>query len=1067
MSMNAKITFISAGAGSGKTHRLTQLLHEELQSGSVRASGVIATTFTKKAAAELRERVREHLLKQGSWGLSNAIGQARIGTVNSVCGKLIERFAFEAGESTELQVLEESQASLLLSRAIDAVLDEQAMRELLALSHRLGLEDEWKEALQTLVTQLRTNDIALGRIAGFAEQNCLALLSHFPAVTKQDLSQALLQAILAVLPVIELMASEGGKDVTKKYLQHLHVCTKGLQRGSLPWSDWVKLSKMKPEAALKAQVESITLLAERYGEHPQLQQDLRSYLKTMFRLAEQALENYRQYKQELGALDFADQEHLLLNLLDQPDVATVLRDELDLLMVDEFQDTSPIQLALFLKLASFAKKVYWVGDIKQAIYGFRGSDTELMLSIINALPKMGASKEVLPYSWRSRPELVNIVNAVFAPAFANSLTKNEVELSPRRAETMPKPAFGNWILHGKNVSDDVRAVACGVVQLVQSGYTIFDKSQKQLRSVRYGDVAILSRTHDGVVALAAALSAQGIPVATAQPGLLATPEVTLALACLRRLNDPTDTIATAEIVAMHDGLEPEVWVADRLRYLRKSNKPDQWMEVACEDHPVHPLLAKIVALRADLPVMSPTEALESVMAICHLPETVSAWSETGDRARVRLANLQALSELARHYEEVCQVGQMAASISGLLLWLGEQADSNQDMLAEPAVDAIRIMTHHAAKGLEWPVVILTDLAKDVNSRLWGISAQSTRPFDVQRPLADRFIRYWPWPFGKQRTVELAERIETTPMAAAFQASAIEESKRLLYVSMTRARDLLILARQRRKLSGEWLDTVAADWLLQDEESDSITLPSGEQVSAMRWELDAGSLATQQKEEGEGVLFGFGTVSSARDKMPLKFNPSQAASMSATAMDTVQLGEPLVLSSYEDKDVLGTAIHSCIALSFTDRQVPLSEGEVVRVLDGYGMQGAISTKLLTQRIQELHQWIAGRWPAVTAHAEIPVQSVLANGQILNGRIDLLLDTADGWILIDHKSSVLEQAKWSTLAPKYAAQMSAYASAIEKATGRKVVEAWLFLPVAGGCVRMSVGAMAEEVVIGFCA
>ena len=137
--MKANITFISAGAGSGKTHRLTELLHSELTAGGIRPSGVLATTFTKKAATELRERVREHLLKQGSFGLANAMGQARIGTVNSVCGQLIARFAFEAGMSTEQQVLEEVQASILLGRAIDAVLDGPAMGELLSLVRRLGL----------------------------------------------------------------------------------------------------------------------------------------------------------------------------------------------------------------------------------------------------------------------------------------------------------------------------------------------------------------------------------------------------------------------------------------------------------------------------------------------------------------------------------------------------------------------------------------------------------------------------------------------------------------------------------------------------------------------------------------------------------------------------------------------------------------------------------------------------------------------------------------------------------------------------------------------------------------
>ena len=177
--MKAHITFISAGAGSGKTHRLTEVLHRELTTGGVRPSGVIATTFTKKAATELRERVREHLLKQGSFGLANAMGQARIGTVNSVCGQLIARFAFEAGMSTEQQVLEEIQGEILLGRAIDAVLDGPAMSELLRLVRRLGLEpdlkdkykDNWRDDLKSLVDQIRSNDIRLAQVSAFAQTN--------------------------------------------------------------------------------------------------------------------------------------------------------------------------------------------------------------------------------------------------------------------------------------------------------------------------------------------------------------------------------------------------------------------------------------------------------------------------------------------------------------------------------------------------------------------------------------------------------------------------------------------------------------------------------------------------------------------------------------------------------------------------------------------------------------------------------------------------------------------------------------------------------------------------------
>lgn len=1051
--MKAHITFISAGAGSGKTHRLTDLLHHELATGEVRPSGVIATTFTKKAAAELRERVREHLLKQGKFGLSNAMGQARIGTVNSVCGQLIARFAFEAGMSTEQQVLEEVQASILLSRAIDAVLDRPAMRELLALVHRLGLEEDWKEALQSLVNQIRSNDIPLAKVAGFAQANADDLLSHFPKPTAQDLDAELLQAIRTAIPGVEATALAGGKKNTKTYLGLIKGFARNLERQVAAWSEWVKLSKEVPEAGLRSTIEPIAELAGRVAEHRGLHADVRRYLTLMLDLAAKALANYQAIKQELGALDFADQEHQLLGLLDQPEVAAVLDDELDLLMVDEFQDTSPIQLALFLKLARFAKKVYWVGDIKQAIYGFRGSDTELMHAILRELPDLGGTKEVLPSSWRSRPELVKAVNAVFSQAFTDSLPKDEVELKPERGEPLTGAALANWILGGKNVVQEASALASGVRKLIDSGYTIYDKRSKTLRPVRFGDVAILSKTNDGVKALAAALSAHGVSVATAQPGLLSTPEGTLALACLRRLNDPSDTVATAEIVSLADGLEPEVWVADRLRYLAKSGDAGRWLEQEIDGHPAHPVLKTISDLRATLPVLAPRESLATVIAACTLPEKVVRWTPNPDSARVRLANLEALIALSEQYEDLCRSGQHAASISGLILWLGEIAQQEKDMLAEPAIDAVKVMTHHAAKGLEWPVVVLTDLAKDIKDRLWSITAKSGATFDAQNPLADRTIRYWPWPFGQQKKVAVADTIALTPVAESFRKSAVEESKRLLYVSMTRARDLLVLARSSRKLTGEWLDCVEAPWLLQEEGSTAVVLPSGDQIPAERWALDPVGDLDNGEGASSGPLHWFQTKAGAATRLHLSFNPSVAEMRPAALVEKCQIGERVPVVNGADMSVLGTAIHTCIGLSFTDRNVSLSVAEVSNILSGFEVSNYLSPASVLRQITAFHEWLASRWPGAKPHAEIAVQSVLSSRQVLNGRIDLLLETDAGWILIDHKSSQLAPDHWDQLADEYGAQMAAYAAAVEKASGRKVTERWLFLPVAGGGVRLN--------------
>ena len=299
-------------------------------------------------------------------------------------------------------------------------------------------------------------------------------------------------------------------------------------------------------------------------------------------------------------LDFGDQERLLLDLLDEPAVIAVLEDELDMLLVDEFQDTSPIQLALFLKLARCARVTYWVGDIKQAIYGFRGSDAALMNAVLDTLATPAQAPEILGVSWRSRPALAALVNAVFVPVFQPALSASQVTMTAHRQDGpdgLTEPALAHWRLAGANQADQGRALGAGLRQLVDSGYRVFDVRQQAARPVRYGDIAVLAARNDQVMQLASALRTLGIPCATAQPGLLQTPEATLALACLRRLHDPSDTLATAEIIALTEAEAPEVWVSERLRYLAAGGAAERWRETAAAGQPAHPLLVRLAALR--------------------------------------------------------------------------------------------------------------------------------------------------------------------------------------------------------------------------------------------------------------------------------------------------------------------------------------------------------------------------------------------------------------------------------------------------------------------------------------
>jgi ATP-dependent exoDNAse (exonuclease V) beta subunit len=529
---------------------------------------------------------------------------------------------------------------------------------------------------------------------------------------------------------------------------------------------------------------------------------------------------------------------------------------------------------------------------------------------------------------------------------------------------------------------------------------------------------------------------------------LATPEATLALACLRRLVDPHDTVASAEILTRCECELPGEWVADRLSYLAENGKSAAWRE---QGETAHALLARLAAMRSELPVLSPREALEAVLTECTLPALALRWQQDQSAARLRIANLQALLALAEQYEDLCRSEARAASISGLVLWLYEQAAGLTDALAEPAVDAVKVITHHGAKGLEWPVVILMDLDKAPRSRLWSINAVSTAKLDVSNPLKNRFIHFWPWPFGRQQKVPIAAAIDQTPAAHYYAERATEEEKRLLYVSMTRPRDLLVLARSDRKPEGEWLKTVNAPWLLTEAGRADILLPSGGSIPA-----ETVCFGFPKHPLGSRVIedpirwFREPDVITAR--LPLLLNPSQAQSANVHVIEQLPLGERIVVSNAVDFSALGTAIHACLAAAFAGSVNPLTEERVDALLNGLGAGGCLKAQDVIRQIQALKLFISARWPKSKTISEVPVESVLESGQILRGRIDLLVDTNEGWILFDHKSNPQGSDHWPSLAAEHGGQLKAYKAGVEKASGRPVVDTWLFLPLAAGLVRV---------------
>ncbi len=1052
--MSSNIKFISAGAGSGKTYRLTQVLHQELKNG-VNPAGVIATTFTRKAAAELRERVRGHLLSENEVSLANAIGQARIGTVNGICGELLERFAFEAGLSPKLHVLEESQSTLLYQESIEAAMSDSRIGTIYQLATRLGVES-WSDHIKAIANLTRSNAIDPGALNGFAQANADSLLALFPKSDSANIEPAVLKELNRLIPVVEsaVAASPTQKNI-QGWLEELQNFHQRLQQSRLFWSEWAKLAKASPPAKLRDDSAPLLEILQKYDSHPVLHQDIRDYIENVFGIASAALDEFEKRKHNLGAIGFIDQERKLLDILDLPEVKEALAGEIELLLVDEFQDTSPIQLALFAKLSRLAQRTYWVGDTKQAIYGFRGSDSRLMEAILTDLEQSGNKPETLEFSWRSRPSLVTLANEIFTTAFADTLKPERITLHPKREEFSAEPAVQSWALRCGNKNEQTQALAAGVKSLIAGGYQIFDKETKQVRDVTYGDIAILARMNDSVLNLAEALAESGIPTETAQPGLLAKPEAVLAIACLRRLADEDDTLATAEIVSLTSGDDSEVWLQNRLNYVASHEKHEwcKWLESGDD---ASPIIQRLAALRPMCQVLTVKEALELVIAECHADANVLCWSPSHEKARMRLANLQALIGMAGDYEESCRGSNRISSISGFVLWLQEQAKAGQDSLAEAGTNSIRVLTYHACKGLEWPVIICTELGSNIRDNLWGASVQPQGQIDVSNPLNDRFIRFWPWPFGKQQKVPLADRADQSPQAEKFRKEASEEAKRLLYVGLTRARDLLILASPLDKngglTSGEWINALDCPQLLAHGDVTEIAFPSGISIPCVCREYEPAEVEDSTSANSSPGLHWFATKP-AQQRLPLIANPSAAQPVPCHVTEIATVGNPIQVKGSPNLGQLGLAVHASIAAAVSDK-ANLSKELVVTMLEANGVIGSVDPEELVLQIGSFLDWCKTRYGNAPMLAEHPVEMVMENGQWVVGQIDLLIDTPEGWVLIDHKASTKAEESFPALARAYSGQLNMYKSAIS-ASGTPVTEAWLYVPLKSKAIKIQFG------------
>ena len=1072
---------ISASAGSGKTYALTENLSTALsaktgEAGAVRPDGVIAVTFTRKAAAELGERVRRRLIEDGHYDAARAIELGLVGTVDSVCGRLVREFSFELGLSPDAETIPEEEADAAFAEAIATLLEEEGPAQLRPIARRLGMESV-QGHVSRIAELARSNRMDGDALAASAERSVEQLLGLLPGkVSKREGQQLERRLVVAVDEAIGVLRASGSAQKnTQGAINNLERYGREVRNPTeATWYSWAQLARLSPAKALMGLVEPVKELAGQHTTHPRFHDDLAAYVRGVFDLARGAIVEYDDWKSRNRLLDFVDLETRALDLLQLPEVADELRERFDVLLVDEFQDTNPIQLALFLKLGELSGRVVWVGDEKQAIYGFRGSDPVLVQAVTEQVadPSM---QRTLEWSWRSRPALVRLTSEAFARGFAgDGIPPERVLLEPKRddAELAGTPPVEWWLLETKNQAEDALVLADRIRDLIDEEELIEDERSGRARPVEPGDIAVLCRSNAECERTAGALEIAGVRAAIKRPGLLGCAEARLAKAALELALEPRDSLAAAEVSRLGGcgGRTPDQWIEERIRQVGRDRDVEGPRPLPFEKDP---LVARVHLVADDLRVLSPSEALDTVIEAVGLDELCLGWGN----ATQRFANVGALRTLAAAYEEHCRYSRSAATVAGLLSYLAGLADSEEDDQAEGVGRAaVRVLTYYRAKGLEWPVVVMTSLNKAADARVFEpVIEPPDDGFDATKPLDGRWIRFWPWPYKKLKNgLSLREAADRHPVSERAQRLALAESRRLLYVGMTRARDQLVLVVRARKsgLACGWLGDLEAGseepifnsptGVKDGDRCDALADAGDAPVEALvrRLTVAEGEVAREREPE---VWFDRGEGDehlAARPKLTLGCSSARfpdGLEVGVRAAGSHEIGAPFEVARVTDWLAVGNAMHLFLG---ADLVRPASDrlGHAAAVLEAHGLSGALRAETCVEISDRLRVWQEEKYPGAGLFTEVPLLGAVetaAGPRTLMGYADLVLETSQGLVLVDHKCYPAgEDDHLREIAVGYAPQLLGYASLIEMATGKKLIATLIHFPFAGRIVEVEV-------------
>ena len=612
---------VTAGAGSGKTRVLVERYVSLL--GEHGISELAAVTFTDAAATEMRERVRQEVLTRPELQRHREhLDEAIIGTIHSLCLQVLRENPVESAIDPASRVLSDDEAEFELTRAcVDALEDAADADDHRALVLRELSVFSMLNQLPQLVASRDEVEAAFGALPGDTVEEWA---EHVRALLDRGAREAV-ERVRAELSerVVWLQGAHAGpgEDALSAKLRD---CLEAL--GDPNTGDWSDLLDRVIDAGSKVNLsggsarnwaedlgdvkEAMRWIREtasklrglpRWNEHDQIALEALSSLRSLF---EDACARYSGRKRELIALDYLDLEIKAAELLRaHPVIAASYRARLRHLLVDELQDTNPTQIA-FLDLltgrgdsGSMGPERFFVGDVKQAIYRFRGSDVRNFTRLHKDIEARGAI-HALSQSFRSHDMLVESLNLLFEGVFEDPREEFEAQMQRMtgRGSTPPDTPYlvllpvSNQTPTGEKASEDDRrrieadAVAAEVASLLRRPATVWDREGEEQRHARASDVAILLRRLSNVHLFEQALENHGIPYRTvAGAGFFTRQEVLDLTNLLGWLAEPDDSIALAGALR-----SPLFMIDDQSLLALRSHRRDMLAALRNPPDPIRP-----------------------------------------------------------------------------------------------------------------------------------------------------------------------------------------------------------------------------------------------------------------------------------------------------------------------------------------------------------------------------------------------------------------------------------------------------------------------------------------------